>query len=586
MRSTKKRIAATMMSFVCLCAVLFSVPQLTINTQAAMPLTSIGLAEYGLKAYNDNWQYVYGNAGQTLSSGLRSSDCSGLVYAYFTDNGTTGPRGVTSQVKASVQSGPIATIPRIHGLIITISNYDHLGIYLGNNTAVDNSDVGVNMKYGPVIGYRGWLQWHMLDANIKYPTNGFYAYNGNMYYYQDRQYVINTTFSFGGTTYTVGSDGIVKNTGGKAIPVNTAMWNEGYAAAKPIAGIGSAPDGVLGTVNTSAVNVRSTASISGSKVTMLYSGYAFYVQKTVDGDNVKDGTSTSSRWYYGTTATGESGYVNSMYITLGENAALPPAAVSVSAPAISCSGGKITMSSSTSGAAIYYTTDGTDPTTASLKYSDAFSLSGNTTFKACAVLESGTSSVTKLTVLTNGETFKDIDPTHWFWKLGYFEEAVLGGLFSGNGDGTFSPTKSITRAEFVTALAKMGGYSNDTIKTFGTPSYADAKSGWYANYVAWAEKTGYVNGYSDGTFRPNNEISREEMCTVLARFGNLSSSGSSTQFSDHSKISSWAKDAVYACKELGIVSGNSSTASAAFSPKNSTQRCEAAKVLVVYNKIN
>lgn len=577
-KSTKKRILSAALSFLSLCMILFYVPQISVGTHAASALTSIGLAEHGLKAYRDDWQYIYGNKGEVVN-GKRTSDCSGLISAYFSDNGGAKLGGVTSQVRLCVQSGPIATLPRIHGLLITIANYDHVGIYLGNNIAVDNSDYGVNMKYGEVMGKRGWIQWHMMGNGVRYPTNGFYAFDGSMYYYKDRQYVINTTFTYGGTTYNVGNDGIVKNVSGTPIPVSS-MWNEGFAAAAPIADLGETPAGTLGTVNTSALNIRNTPNATGSQVAVLYRGQAFYVQSSVDGSLVRDGSNSSSKWYYGETSTGEKGYVSSLYITLEGNT--PPQ--SVSAPAFTYKDGQVFMESSTSGAAVYYTTDGSAPSANSTKYSGAVTPSASTTYRAVAVLGGVASSAAKLTVIptaTTGFAFSDIDPNHWFWKDGYLELAVTSGVFEGNGNGTFSPTKGITRAEFVTALAKMAGLNDETIKAYGVPSYKDAKNNWYSSYIAWAQTTGFVKGYTDNTFRPGSIINREEMCTIIARMGNLTSSGNSANFSDHKNISSWAQDAVYACKELGIISGNGGS-NPQFAPRNQAARCEAAKVLVEY----
>ena len=74
---------------------------LRLPAQAAGAPTSLGLAEHGLMAYRDNWQYVYGGKGaDTDGDGLRESDCAGLIYAYFSDQGALGScqGGVSSQI--------------------------------------------------------------------------------------------------------------------------------------------------------------------------------------------------------------------------------------------------------------------------------------------------------------------------------------------------------------------------------------------------------------------------------------------------------------------------------------------------------
>ena len=151
-------------------------------------------AEHGLTgAYRDNWQYVYGGKGaDTDGDGLREI---GLRRAYPRLLQRPGrpwklPGGAwSSQVRVNcVFSGDLDElygIPRIHGLVVTVPNYNgdttysHIGIYLGNNMAADNSDYGTNMRYGPVVdGGRGWTAWHVFDNGLVYPSNGWYEFDG------------------------------------------------------------------------------------------------------------------------------------------------------------------------------------------------------------------------------------------------------------------------------------------------------------------------------------------------------------------------------------------------------------------------
>ena len=95
------------------------------------------------------------------------------------------------------------------------------------------------------------------------------------------------------------------------------------------------------------------------------------------------------------------------------------------------------------------------------------------------------------------------------------------GAISGYSDGTFRPNKEITRAEFVTILT--GIYGEDTTK--GMP-FSDVGHSWCYDAVATAYANGWVSGYSDGTFRPNQTITRAEavviLNSVLGRSGDLS----------------------------------------------------------------
>ncbi len=188
--------------------------------------TSIELAEFGIEAYEDDWQYSYGGYGSMGYGGTRYSDCSGLIYAYLCWTGENSnpspnysmPRAVLPQVYASSQSGPISTMPRTHGLLLTSYDYNHIGIYIGNGQSVDNSTYGTNMIMGDMDN-RGWLEWHKLDV-IEYPTNGWYEFNGNDYYYIDGEYVIDTELTLLGTTYKFDSAGLSTITELKEVVVN------------------------------------------------------------------------------------------------------------------------------------------------------------------------------------------------------------------------------------------------------------------------------------------------------------------------------------------------------------------------------
>lgn len=75
---------------------------------------------------------------------------------------------------------------------------------------VDNSTWGVNMRYESIPGH-GWLQWHKLGS-ITYPTTGWYKFDGDYFYYENGEYIINTTRTINGVTYTFGSDGVSDKT--------------------------------------------------------------------------------------------------------------------------------------------------------------------------------------------------------------------------------------------------------------------------------------------------------------------------------------------------------------------------------------
>lgn len=171
--------------------------------------------------------------------------------------------------------------------------------------------------------------------------------------------------------------------------------------------------------------------------------------------------------------------------------------------------------------------------------------------------------------------FADVKRSAWYYAA--IEEAAERGLFGGSG-GKFLPNNNITRAEFAKAVTNL--LQADLSSYTGSP-FQDVPAGkWYTAPISYVKALGIMSG-SGGSFRPNAPITREEMCVVLynlAKKQGIATSGSQyPRFTDHSQISSWAQEAVYACKELGLVQG---MGGGNFSPKGNTQRSAAATVFV------
>ena len=108
----------------------------------------------------------------------------------------------------------------------------------------------------------------------------------------------------------------------------------------------------------------------------------------------------------------------------------------------------------------------------------------------------------------SGNDFSDVPAGQWY-TVAVSTLANIGAI-TGCGDGTFQPRKSISRAEFVTILT--GIYGEDATK--GMP-FSDVGRSWYYDAVATAYANGWVSGYTDGTFRPNQTITRAEAVVIL-----------------------------------------------------------------------
>lgn len=153
----------------------------------------------------------------------------------------------------------------------------------------------------------------------------------------------------------------------------------------------------------------------------------------------------------------------------------------------------------------------------------------------------------------------------------------------------FEPDKKITRAEFATFLAKGLGLPLDVTSASRFPDVAASST--TGLYIGAAAKAGIINGYPDGTFKPNNYITREQMALMMVRAMeyagyNTSANGASTQtltrFKDGAKIQ--AKDTVAIAVKEGIIQGVSANL---FQPGGNATRAQAAVMLKrVLDKLN
>jgi hypothetical protein len=160
------------------------------------------------------------------------------------------------------------------------------------------------------------------------------------------------------------------------------------------------------------------------------------------------------------------------------------------------------------------------------------------------------------------------------WAKATIEILVGQGIVSGYTDGTFRPDNTITRAEFATLLVKV-------LKLEGTGSgriFADTASHWARDTIAIAESCGIVSGYVENTFGPNDPITREQMAIMAVKAVKFTSVSEEMTFIDNTQISSWAKSGVSAAVKNGIMSGYPNNT---FKPQGTATRAEA--VTVIYN---
>ncbi|MCB6364787.1 Ig-like domain-containing protein [Intestinibacillus massiliensis] len=160
------------------------------------------------------------------------------------------------------------------------------------------------------------------------------------------------------------------------------------------------------------------------------------------------------------------------------------------------------------------------------------------------------------------------------WAQSTIQSWIDSGRISGYPDGTFKPDNKVTRAEMVKLVNNAFGFTSGSSATF-----SDVKS----DYWAYAEiqkgvGNGYISGNSDGTFQPDKPLTREQAAVMLAKVDNLKISSSETAFTDDASISSWAKPYVRAASLAEVMNGYPDNS---FGPGKPLTRAEA---VVAINK--
>ena len=185
---------------------------------------------------------------------------------------------------------------------------------------------------------------------------------------------------------------------------------------------------------------------------------------------------------------------------------------------------------------------------------------------------------TTVVVPSNDTYFTDIDSVAW--AKDQINALAANGVINGVGNNTFAPNNTVTRAEFAKMVVNAFGLF-DAGATMNFVDTAGHEQDWYYPYVASAAKLGVIQGYSeDNTFRPEQTISRQDMCVMIVRAcqatGRFLSGGQSITFSDAADIMDYAKDAVNQLTSAGIINGMGDNT---FMPQGNATRAQAAKVI-------
>ncbi len=188
-------------------------------------------------------------------------------------------------------------------------------------------------------------------------------------------------------------------------------------------------------------------------------------------------------------------------------------------------------------------------------------------------------------VCENGEdcganTFTDM-PGVSDWAHAGIDFALAQGLFNGMNETTFAPEKSMTRSMLVTVLWRYAGEPEE-----GEILFTDvAEDAWYAKAVAWASYNEIVNGMGDGTFRPDNKITREQLATILFRFAEkwgyeVEERAELDSFPDVEQIQSYAVEPLQWATAVGLINGVSVEGTAYLRPAGDATRAQVATILM------
>ena len=112
-------------------------------------------------------------------------------------------------------------------------------------------------------------------------------------------------------------------------------------------------------------------------------------------------------------------------------------------------------------------------------------------------------------------SYTDVANNRWSYR--WVEAASKEGYMVGYNGGVFKPESAITRAEMATALSRIAA-KEGLIMTSSTKTFSDVADGkWYSSYIRQAVQYGLISGYTDGTFRPEQYITRAETVTMINR---------------------------------------------------------------------
>ena len=169
------------------------------------------------------------------------------------------------------------------------------------------------------------------------------------------------------------------------------------------------------------------------------------------------------------------------------------------------------------------------------------------------------------------------------WYTNALEYMYTNNYISGTTESTFSPNMELSRAMLVCILWNMEGKP----KTTAINKFPDVKNGvWYTEAIKWASSKGVINGYKDGTFGPNDSITREQLACILANYAKYKkcytkpTTNNLGKFLDNNMISAWAVESANWAVTNRVINGAENGTK--INPINSASRAEAITMVKNY----
>ncbi len=179
--------------------------------------------------------------------------------------------------------------------------------------------------------------------------------------------------------------------------------------------------------------------------------------------------------------------------------------------------------------------------------------------------------------------FSDTSPNAWYSD--HVDYAYEHNIFTGVTANEFKPNQALTRGQMATVLYRIAGSPEVSTEC----PFTDVKSGrYYYNAILWAAENGIVTGYTDQTFRPDNQITREQIATILYRYTQYTGVeivGDPTllaTFPDAYLVSNYAKPSLAWAVQKGLITGVGTQFGTYLNPKNTATRAQVATILSRY----